>query len=853
MQLNTKLEGLSSSVAELKLVTDGYNEIRLAENNSFIKRIKKILHEPMFMLLLIAAAIYIAIGDLTEGITLGLFVVSVLGLTFYQEGKSEKSIQSLRKLNQHHARVIRNSEIIKIPSHNIVIDDLVLIAEGNRVPADGILIQADNLEVDESLLTGESVAVTKDITPPMAVVNAIVYSGTYVVRGEGIFKVTATGSNTEVGKIGDSLNKLTIELTPLNKQIANLVKLLAMMGLGLCTAMVIMLGLRTGDWIPAVLSGIALAMSILPEEYTVVLAIFPALGAHRLAKQGVITRRINAIETLGATSVLCTDKTGTLTQNKMKVAALVANNNEASAPYFFKATSDNKLPEYFHRLIDNAILASSLSPQDPMEVAFQEFGKTKLVTTFHLHNELDLVKTYPLSPNLRAMAQIWRTKHGSKYFVSVKGAPESVMDLCHLPEQEKINWSKLANDLADQGLRVIAAASAVNISGSCPVSMHDFEFEWLGIIGLADPLREEVPNAMAECHRAGIRVIMITGDYPKTAQAIATQAGMLAGEVITGEEVDHLNDDELQNRLRVVNICARISPQQKLRIVEALKRQGEIVTMTGDGVNDAPALKSAHVGIAMGSRGTDVAREAADLVLSDNNFASIVRGISTGRLIFKNLQKSMTYIFAIHIPIAMLALFPMLFALPPIFLPLHIALLEMIIDPACSLAFENEPSSDSCMTTPPRDTTATLFGKKEITYAFIQGILVLVSTSVAYWISENLIYSIDSINQMRSMVMVAFVVANGHLIFISKTEKKYIWQIARPFNWVATTIATSTICLVFFAIYFPLLSNTLKFSPLGIDSLAIAIACGSIGLILNLIADLLFLGFSYRIRTGEIG
>ena len=846
MQLNTKLEGLSSSVAELKLTTDGYNEIRLAENNSFIKRIKKILHEPMFMLLLIAAAIYIAIGDLTEGITLGLFVVSVLGLTFYQEGKSEKSIQSLRKLNQHYARVIRNSEIIKIPSHNIVIDDLVVIAEGNRVPADGILIQADNLEVDESLLTGESVAVTKDITPSMAVVNATVYSGTYVVRGEGIFKVTATGSNTEVGKIGDSLNKLTIESTPLNKQIAHLVKLLAIMGLGLCTAMVIMLGLRTGDWIPAVLSGIALAMSILPEEYPVVLAIFPALGAHRLAKQGVITRRINAIETLGATSVLCTDKTGTLTQNRMKVAALIAKNNEASTPYFFKATADNELPEYFHRLIENSVLASSPSPQDPMEVAFHEFGKTKLVTTLHLHNELDLVKTYPLSPNLRAMAQVWRTKHGSKYFVSVKGAPESVMDLCHLPEQEKINWSKLANDLADQGLRVIAVASAVNLSGSCPTSMHDFEFEWLGIIGLADPLREEVPNAMAECHRAGIRVIMITGDYPKTAQAIATQAGMLPGEVITGEEVDHLNDDELQNQLRVVNICARISPQQKLRIVEALKRQGEIVTMTGDGVNDAPALKAAHVGIAMGSRGTDVAREAADLVLSDDNFASIVRGISTGRRIFKNLQKSMTYIFAIHIPIAMLALFPMLFALPPIFLPLHIALLEMIIDPACSLAFENEPSSDTCMTTPPRDTTATLFGKIEMTYAFIQGILVLVSTSVAYWISENLIYSIDSIDQTRSMVMVAFVIANGHLIFISKSEKKYIWQIARPVNWVATTIATSTIGLVLFAIYFPLLSNSLKFSPLGIDSLVIAMACGSIGLIVNSIFDLLSLGSSYK-------
>ncbi len=828
------LVGLSSSAAEAKLAADGPNTLEASSKNSFFRRILKILHEPMFVLLLAAAAIYMSVGDLNEGLTLGVFVLAVLGLTLFQEGKSENSIQALRELNSHQVQVVRDGTSKKTSSKNIVKDDLVIISEGGRIPADGVLIKADNIEVDESLLTGESISVIKNCTSKNLLECATVYSGTYVTRGQGVFKVTATGARTEVGKIGNTLNRLETEVTPLHRQTARLVKILASIGLGLCTTMVITLGLRTGEWIPALLSGIALAMAMLPEEYPVVLAIFPALGAHRLAKQGVLTRHINAIETLGATTILCTDKTGTLTQNRMTIQALAVQPSGESSPLIFKPSKSNVLAENFHRIVEHAILASSPTPFDPMEVAFHDFGAAWLGKINHLHKEWKLIQTYPLSTELRAMSNVWSVTDDNGYVISAKGAPEAVMDLCHMTSTEQAVWKKSVDALAAQGLRVLAAAEGKYTGTQWPKSAHDFEFEWLGLIGLADPLREEVPKAMAECQTAGIRVIMITGDYPTTAQVIAMQAGMPLTEVMTGEDINLLNDSELQVRLKSVNVCARISPHQKLRIVEALKRNGEIVTMTGDGVNDAPALRSAHVGVSMGLRGTDVAREASDLVLIDDNFASIVRGIRTGRRIFSNLQKSMAYIFAIHIPLALIALMPVLFALPPLFLPLHIALLEMVIDPACSLAFENEPESSSCMTSPPRDTNAALFGITAMGHAFVQGILVLISASIAYWTSRNFLDHGNSIEQTRTMVMVAFVVANGCLIFISKSNERLLLRPTWPLNWTAITIALGSIGLVVASIYLPWLSSNLRFSQLTTNALAAAMACGSIGLLANL-------------------
>lgn len=835
-EVHHQLIGLEESTAKILLLQDGLNEHESHQKKSLIQRIWGMCHEPMFVLLLSAALIYLALGDLGEGITLSTFVLAVLGLTFYQEGKSESSIDALRELNQYSATVIRSGKRIKIPSKNIVKGDLVVVSEGDRIPADGVLIQAQNMEVDESLLTGESIPLEKSSDSSNKENIAQLFSGTYIIRGHGIFRVTATGMNTEIGKIGSSINALIPEETPLHKQTRHLVKIISLIGLVLCTGMVLALGFRNGQWLAAVLSGIALAMAMLPEEYPVVLAIFPALGAHRLAKQGVLTRHLNSIETLGATTVLCTDKTGTLTENKMSVQTLVVSSNLKEQLDIYKciqSSNESDLPRKFHKLIEYSVLASAENPYDPMEIAFHHFSNKFLTGSTSPHSNLKLIKSYPLSVNLKAVSQVWFRNDLKVNLISAKGAPEAVMDLCHFDLEKQSYWKAAMDDLANQGLRVLAVAEGNYIGEELPQSVHDINFQWIGLIGLADPIRAEVPAAMQVCQSAGIRVVMITGDYATTALAIAKQAGMPSGKVITSKEIDSLTDRELQVSIKDAVVCARISPQQKLRIVQALKQNGEIVAMTGDGVNDAPALRAAHVGIAMGSRGTDVAREASDMVLVDDNFASIVKGIRTGRQIFSNLQRSMAYIFAIHIPIAMLALIPMLFLLPALFLPLHIALIEMIIDPACSLAFENEPENSSCMINPPRNTASPLFGMTNMLNAFWQGLLVFLSALAALFASNGLDLEIHTNEQTRSMVMIAFVIANGFLIHISLSENKSVLRKKAPRNWAALYISIGTVFLILMCVYVPWLSNKLSFIPLDLTSLTIAVACGCLGICFN--------------------
>ncbi|BDU52694.1 ATPase [Limnohabitans sp. INBF002] len=799
------------------MARDGANALEAAQRRTVWGRLWAMLREPMFALLVLAASLYLVLGDLTEGLTLFVFVLAVLALTFYQEGKSEAAIDALRQLSQPFAQVMRDGQRINVPSSDVVVGDMLFISEGDRIAADAWVLQADQLQVDESLLTGESLAVTKvGAAFDEALVHgqqpggdelAAVFGGTFVVRGQGVVRVTATGMRGQMGRIGASLNQIETALTPLQKQTAQLVKVLAWITFGLCVLMILTLGLRNGAWLPALLSGIALAMAILPEEYPVVMAIFPALGAHRLAQEGVLTRHINAIETLGATTVLCTDKTGTLTENRMKVAALAV--GEASTPRLFNINGES-LPDDFHGLVEHAILASAPEPFDPMEVAFHALGQTWLHDE-HLHPDWDLVQTYALSPALRAMSHVWRASEDAAHIVSAKGAPEAVMDLCHLSPALQAQWGEVVHAMASEGLRVLAVAQGRFVGDAWPSSAHGFDFEWLGLIGLSDPLRAEIPQAIADCHSASIKVIMITGDYPQTARVIANQAGLQGGETLTGDTIDAMSDEALSAHLKTVSVCARISPHQKLRIVQALKRSGEVVAMTGDGVNDAPALRAAHVGIAMGARGTDVAREASSLVLVDDNFASIVKGIRLGRRIFGNLQKSMAYIFAIHIPIAGLALVPMLFALPPLLMPLHIALLELVVDPSCSIAFENEPAEADVMQRPPRDTLAPIFGFQQMLASFFQGACVLVATGAAYWVSLDF-----SAEAQRAMVLITLVAANAMLIFVNRAR-----------NWVAVWVMVAALTLVLFGIYVPWLAAPLNLAPLDVSQLATALGLGA--------------------------
>ncbi len=836
--------GLSAAEAAQRLAADGPNALPGGQRRSLLVIAAETVREPMFLLLLSAATLYLLFGDLQEGLTLVGFVLVTLALTLYQEGKTERAIEALRDLTSPRAQVVRDGQPQSIAGRDVVRGDLLKLSEGDRVPADALLLAADGLRADESLLTGEAVPVGKRLAQPAELAAADapgapgrippggddrpgVYAGTLIVQGQALALVTATGARSEIGRIGTALGTVVSEPSPLQKQTARLVRHLAWLALGLSLLLVLVHGLLQGDWRQALLAGIALAMALLPEEYPVVLTIFPALGARRLAKEGVLTRRINAIETLGATTVLCSDKTGTLTANRMTVTHLAAG-GPALGQRLVLQTLDGPaagpLPEAFHALVEVAILASVVDPFDPMEKAFHQLGERFLAGTDHLHRDWRLVQTYALSPALRAMSHVWAAAGDGVQTVAAKGAPEAVMDLCHLDGPQKAHIARVVDALAADGLRVLAVARGSFEGQHWPASEHDFDFTFLGLLGLADPVRPEVPAAVAECRAAGIRVVMITGDYPATARAIAHQAGLADrdGGLLTGDEIASLGDAALRERMASVSICARIAPEQKLRIVQALKARGDIVAMTGDGVNDAPALRAAHVGVAMGARGTDVARESASLVLVDDNFAAVVRAVRLGRRIYDNLRKAMSYILAVHVPIAGMALLPVMLGWPALLYPMHIALLELIIDPACSIAFENEPAEADVMQRPPRDASAPLFGGATLWLALLQGLGVLAVVMGAFaWASPRLPEP-----EARAFAFATLVVGNLALILSNRSATRPLWLTLRTPNRRLWAVVGGSFLLLLAALYVPWALGVLRFAPLPAHELAAACALG---------------------------
>ncbi len=822
-------QGLSSAEAARRLAADGPNGLPGGGVRTWRHIVLETVREPMFGLLLAAACLYLVLGDLQESLSLTVMVLVVLGLTLYQEGKTERAIQALRDLSSPRARVIRDGRRQHIAGIELVCGDIMLLAEGDRVAADAELLSGGELQVDESLLTGESVPVRKlaGATPAAvaadAEVSAALYAGTLVVQGQGMARVTATGVRSQMGQIGTALQTVQAEESPLRRQTNRLVRRLAWIGLALSLLLVLMQGLLRGDWLQALLAGIALAIAMLPEEFTVVLTVLPALGAWRLSREQVLTRRIAAIETLGATSVLCVDKTGTLTVNRMRVAHLHAGGQDVA----LDEVQGAELAEHFHAVVEFAILASQTDPVDPMEQAFHRLGEQFLAQTEHLHRDWTLAQEYGLTPELRAMARVWKAVAGNSHVVAAKGSPEAIVDLCHLDAVRQQAVAAAADAMAARGLRVLAVARARFAGPPWPAQEHDFNFEFVGLLGLADPLREEIPQAMHECHAAGIRVVMITGDYPVTAQAIARRAGLPADVVLGGDEMVDLSDAELQQRLRTVSICARIAPAQKLRIVQALQADGEVVAMTGDGVNDAPALKAAHVGVAMGGRGTDVAREAAAIVLLDDNFASIVRAVRLGRRIFDNLRKSMSYILAVHVPIAGMALLPLLLGWPIVLYPMHIALLELAIDPACSMVFENEPADSDVMQRPPRDPDAPLFAGRTLLLALLQGLGVLaVVMGAQVWGAGHLDEA-----QARALAFTTLVLGNLALIFSNRAGPGGLLASLKVPNRTLWWVCGLTLGLLALALYLPPLALVLHMAALPAELLALALLAAGASLV----------------------
>ena len=826
------IQGLSRDQVEERIKTFGYNELPKHKKDGIFEVILEVAREPMFLLLVTSGLIYFFLGDITEAVMLMSFVLVIIGITVYQERKTERALEALRNLSSPRALVIRDGQQRRIAGREVVPGDILILSEGDRVPADGILLSSNNLTVDESLLTGESVPVRKipwteglKEQAPGGDDQPFVYSGTLIVQGQALAEVKSTGSGTEMGKIGMVLQEVGRDDSRLKVEISSMVKIIATCGLLLCLIIVIIYGIGRGDWISGLLAGITLAMAILPEEFPVVLTVFLALGAWRISEKHVLTRQVPAIETLGSASVLCVDKTGTLTLNKMTVQSFFADDEFCE----HDGAGENSVPDSCHELSEYAILACKKDPFDPMEKALIQLSEGDFGKTEHIHKDWKLITEYPLSSDLLAMSNVWQSPDGREFIIAAKGAPEAIADLCHFSEQEQKKLAEQIDVMASKGLRILGVAKSSFTISELPRIQHDFVFTFLGLIGFADPVRPGIAEAVSECYAAGIKIIMITGDYPRTAQNIADQIGLKhADRSIAGNDLLGLSDDELTDRLRTATIFARAVPEQKLRIVRALKANNEVVAMTGDGVNDAPALKSADIGIAMGGRGTDVAREASSLVLLDDNFTSIVSAVRLGRRIYDNLKKAMAYIFSIHIPIAGMSLIPVIFDMPLILMPMHIVFLELIIDPTCSIVFEAEKEEQDIMNRPPRSADERLFTPKTLFLSLMQGVVVLGVVMLVY------LYSLMSgflETEVRTMTFITIVLANLLLILTNRSWSETIISTIRTPNTAMRWVFAGTICSLVLILAIPALRDLFRFSLIPVEELVTCVLAASVSVL----------------------
>src|SRR5450631_724171 len=799
-----QLAGLSDVEAASRIARFGFNELPSSKPRSILMIALEVVREPMLLLLLACGSTYLLLGDVQEAIILLMFVVVVIAITLYQERKTERALEALRDLSSPRALVVRGGERKRISGREVVPGDVLVLSEGDRVPADGVLLSAVNLATDESLLTGESVPVRKqaasvdaEMARPGGDDLPFVFSGTLVVRGTGLAIAKATGSQTELGKIGKSLREVEQEPTLLQRDTRHLVKVLALGGLAVCALLVVVYGLTRGDWLRGFLAALTLAMAILPEELPVVLTVFLALGAWRMSRNRVLTRRVAAIEMLGAATALCVDKTGTLTMNRMSVTRLHARGET----YDFSKQPISAVPEQFHELAEFSMLASQPDPFDPMDRAIRKLGDEALQGTEHLHASWKVVREYPLAKSLLALSEVWTSPDSSQFVIATKGAPEAIGDLCHFSEQDAAVLNKTVAGMASEGLRVLGVAKAHFSSKALPDQQHDFDFEFLGLVALADPVRPAVPSAVQECQTAGIRVIMITGDYPGTAMSIARQIGLQGANVaISGPEVAAMDEQSLRGRVATASVFARAVPEQKLQLVNALKANGEIVAMTGDGVNDSPALKAAHIGIAMGQRGTDVAREAAALVLLDDDFTSIVGTVRLGRRIYDNIRNATRYLIAGKVPLAGMALLPLAAGWPLFFFPVHVVFLEFVIHPACSFVFEAERSDPHVMERMPRPVHERLYTPASLAIGVLLGLGVFAAVATTYgWA----LASGRSADAARAMAFAALVAGNIALIFANRSHSLTILEMAARENAALWWIVGATVAALCAVIYVP--------------------------------------------------
>jgi len=772
------MEGLSEREAALLLSKFGLNELPAEKKGSLFDSAVKVVREPMILLLILAGVISFVLAERVDGMLLISTVFIIIGISLFQERRTETALSALRSLSAPQALVIRSGKRIRIPTKEVVPGDLIQLLEGDRVPADAEIIDLKYLVLDESLLTGESVPVTKNLGDQ-------VFTGTLVVRGHGIAIVRTTGKSTELGRIGSSLSGMKEQLTRLQLSISRIVKGIGIGALLTVTFVIAVYGVTRGNWLEGALAGIAVAMALIPEELPVILTIFMTLGAWRMTKVGVIVRRTATIEALGSVTVLCVDKTGTLTKNEMKIEELKLLNGDT-----WNASSAIN-PE-FEELISIGSLATPTVAFDPMDLAFKTLETSNRLASYKSLSEI------PLSKERLIYTHVWQKEN--RVIVAAKGAPEHIARICGLSENQLNSFHDLVATSASHGFRVIAVAKMeLSESEFRTKKIDEIGLQFLGFSLLRDPIRDGVPDAINLCRAAGIRTIMITGDHPATAIAVANEIGIPSSSFMTGEILSQASDSDLREKVKSVSIFARVTHDHKLRLINALKTNGEIVGMTGDGINDAPALRAADIGIAMGGRGTDVAREASDMIITDDNFVSIVSGIKRGRTIFSNIKKAIIYVIAIHVPIFGMAIIPILNPLwPLVFLPALIAFHEIVIDPAASIVYEVEQSDPEIMNQKPRAATASLISRLDFLYSILQGLSVFALVAIIYFVSLG---NGSSDNRVRSLTFGTLLISNVILIMINRSRDLTIYRtvfkiknVAAP--WIALLAISILLILI---------------------------------------------------------
>lgn len=746
--------GLTEAAAKEKLFIQGENLIPSEAPKSFLRQVALILSEPMLILLIAAGTINLLLAETLDALMLMMTVFIVLGISIYQSRRAEHALQALKELSAPTVKVIRDGLEKRISSHQVVVGDLVLLSEGDRVCADARVVQQTALSCDESTLTGESFPIAK--SPGDSVL-----SGTLVTSGHAQVIVTATGINSQLGKIGRSLQEISIEKSRLQRDVDQIVRVVGVLGIFTVLSVVLIYGSTRNNWLEGGLAGIAAAMALIPEEFPVILTLFMAIGAWRMSKARVIARQPSAIESLGSISVLCVDKTGTITENRMAVKEVIVNKE-------ILLVDQSSANPTVQELLNTAALACPLHSYDPMDIAFKSLKNDS--------QERDSLAEFPVTNERLAYIHAWSISN--KTVIAAKGAPETIAKLCRIQETENEELMQQVHVAASRGFRVLAIAKSRGGNSADLTEITENQFEFLGLALLQDPIRDGVKESVQVCNAAGIKTVMITGDHPSTALSIGQEIGLNhnAG-FLAGADLDKLSDTELNNQIQQVSIFARVRPEHKLRIVRAFQANGMVVGMTGDGVNDAPALRAADIGIAMGGRGTDVAREAASLIITDDNFNSIVKGVERGRVTYSNLQKAMSYVIAIHIPIFGLALLPLFSsAWPLILLPGLVAFHEVIIDPACSVVFEEESADPNIMKEQPRPIKQRIFSRGEILLAVAQGLSVFFSSLVLFL---YLMSNARPEQEIRTMIFGTLMLSNIGLILTNRSRTLTILQTFR--------------------------------------------------------------------------